>query len=392
MLPKHVYTSGTSGYKLYIKTLHRKGYSMLNLRQGKAKNLLENSINSALTAVETYNRPGSKFRLENYIVLMIIAWTKLFHAYFQSTIGEKYFYKEKNGHYKIIDGDKKAWELSECIKNYQKICDQADVLSNAVVANLKLFIGIRNKIEHRYWDGTTLDIILFGECQALLYNFENCIIRLFGNDYAINTCLAYALQFSHLRSKEQLISQRELLSKDMQDIKRYIDKYKTDLPQDVYDSQEYSIKLLQIPKVSNTNRSDLSVEYVNWNTLCEEDKEAYKKISIIIKDKKIVQNVSNNNMLKPSHVVEAVKTQVGIDMKTYHHTCLWKAFKIRPASDSKDKFETVDKYCVYDEPHDDYLYTMEWCSFVIKLFTKHGFTLDNLVAKCGTTLTLKDYE
>lgn len=148
---------------------------MLNLRQGKAQNLLENSLNSALTAVETYNRPGSKFRLENYIVLMIIAWTKLFHAYFQSTIGEKYFYKEKHGHYKIIDGDKKAWELSECIKNYQKTCDKADALSNAVVANLKLFIGIRNKIEHRFWDGTTLDIILFGECQALLYNFENCV-------------------------------------------------------------------------------------------------------------------------------------------------------------------------------------------------------------------------
>ena len=365
---------------------------MLNLRQGKAKNLLDNSINSALTAVETYNRPGSKFRLENYIVLMIIAWTKLFHAYFQSIIGEKYFYKEKNGHYKIIDGEKKAWELTECIKNYQKICDRVDSLSYAVVANLKLFIGIRNKIEHRFWDGTTLDIILFGECQALLYNYENCLIRLFGEDYSINTCLAYALQFSHLRSKEQIISQRELLSKDMQDIKRYIDKYKTDLPQEVYDSQEYSIKLLQIPKVSNTNRSDLSVEYVNWNTLCEEDKEAYKKISTIIKDKKIVQNVANNNMLKPSHVVAAVKAQVGIEMKTYHHTCLWKAFKIRPAPNSKDKFETVDKYCVYDEPHDDYLYTTEWCSLVIRLFSKYGFTLDNIAAKCKTTLILKDYE
>lgn len=97
-------------------------------------------------------------------------------------------------------------------------------------------------------------------------------------------------------------------------------------------------------------------------------------------------------MLKPSHVVEAVKTQVGIDMKNYHHTCLWKAFKIRPATDSKDKFETVDKYCVYDEPHNDYLYTIEWCSFVIKLFTEHGFTLDNLTAKCSASLSLKDYE
>ena len=45
---------------------------------------------------------------------------------------------------------------------------------------------------------------------------------------------------------------KELLSKDMQDIKKYIDKYKTDLPQDVFDSQEYSIKLLQIPKISNS--------------------------------------------------------------------------------------------------------------------------------------------
>lgn len=68
---------------------------MIVLRQGKAKNILENSINSALTAVETYNRPRVQFRIENYIILMIIAWTKLFHAYFQSEIGERYFYKEK---------------------------------------------------------------------------------------------------------------------------------------------------------------------------------------------------------------------------------------------------------------------------------------------------------
>lgn len=41
---------------------------MIVLRQGKAKNILENSINSALTAVETYNRPRVQFRIENYII------------------------------------------------------------------------------------------------------------------------------------------------------------------------------------------------------------------------------------------------------------------------------------------------------------------------------------
>lgn len=365
---------------------------MINLRQGKAKNLLDNSISSALTAVATYNTPGSKFRLENYIVLMIIAWTKAFHSYFQSTIGEKYFYKEKNGRYKIIDGDKKAWELTECIKYYQKSCAQQEKLSDAVVANLKLFIGIRNKIEHRFWDGSVLDILLFGECQSLLYNYENFIIHHYGEEYSINTCLAYALQFSHLRAKEQVISQRQLLSKDMQDIKKYIDKYKTDLTQEVYDSQEYSIKLLQIPKVSNTNRSDLSIEFVNWNTLSEADREAYKTISTIIKDKKITQNVANYNMLRPSQVAKAVKEKTGFDFRTHHHTYIWKAFNIRPTGESKDKFETNDKYCVYDEPHDDYLYTEAWVDFIVKLFQKYDFSLENIISKCSIPLNLKDYK
>ena len=160
---------------------------MITLRQGKAKTILENSVNSALTAVEVYNRPKTSFRVENYIILMVIAWTKLFHAYFQSTIGEKYFYKEKNGRYKVIDGEKKAWELKECIKHFQKTSTDYK-LSEAVVANLNFFVGIRNKIEHRYWESSALDILLFGECQSLLYNFENTLVALFGEDYSIAFC------------------------------------------------------------------------------------------------------------------------------------------------------------------------------------------------------------
>lgn len=363
---------------------------MIVLRQGKAKTILENSINSAFTAVETYNRPRTQFRIENYIILMIIAWTKLFHAYFQSTMGERYFYKEKNGRFKRIDGEKKAWELAECIKNYQKRKPE-NKLSEPVVANLKFFIGIRNKIEHRYWDSSALDILLFGECQSLLYNYENLVVELFGDDYSINTSLAYALQFSHLRANEQLMAQRELLSRDMQDIKKYIDKYKTDLPQEVYDSQEYSIKLLQIPKISNTNRSDLAVEFVNWNSLSDEDKDNYNKVTAIIKDKIIKQNVSNANMLKPIDVRNAVKEKTGEEISQSNHTDLWKAFSVRPNTKSDAKFDTLTKYCVYDEPHNDYLYTSEWVDFIVKLILEHGFKKDNIHNKCKGMLKIEDF-
>lgn len=47
---------------------------MIVLRQGKAKNILENSINSALTAVETYNRPRVQFRIENSLQIFCENW------------------------------------------------------------------------------------------------------------------------------------------------------------------------------------------------------------------------------------------------------------------------------------------------------------------------------
>ncbi|MGN0197252.1 MAG: DUF3644 domain-containing protein [Candidatus Gastranaerophilaceae bacterium] len=364
---------------------------MITLRQGKPKTILENSIQSALTAVETYNRPKTTFRMENYIILMVIAWTKLFHAYFHVTIGEKYFHKGKNGRYIIIDGEKKAWELKDCIKHYQKL-DPPYRLSDAVIANLNFFIGIRNKIEHRYWGSSALDILLFGECQALLYNYENMVVALFGEEYSLNTCLAYALQFSHLRSSEQLTAQRDLLSKDMQDIKKYIDKYKTDLPQEIFDSQEYSIKLLQIPKISNTNRSDLSVEFVNWNAISEDEKEAYRKVSTLIKDRIVRQQVSNANMLKPGDVIKAVKSKTGMEFNQSNHTDLWKAFNVRPASNSDAKFDTKAQFCIYDEPHNDYLYTSQWVDFIVKLLTVHGFSIENIRPKCKQSLNIDDYK
>lgn len=219
---------------------------MIVLRQGKAKNILENSINSALTAVETYNRPRVQFRIENYIILMIIAWTKLFHAYFQSEIGERYFYKEKNGRYKKIDGERKAWELTECIKEYQKMRKPYPNLTDPVVANLRFFIGIRNKIEHRYWDSSSLDI--------------------------------------------------------------------------------------------------------------------------------------------------SVEDKTGVKLSQSDHTLLWKSFRVRPTASSEAKFDTISKFCIYDEPHNDYLYTDAWVTFIAGLFEKHGFTKENIRTNCVQELKVTDYE
>jgi hypothetical protein len=78
----------------------------MSLHKGRTKRILLSSLDSSLLAVEIYNKPRTTFRTQAYLSLMVIAWTRLLHAYFNMTIGDKYYFKIK-GRYEIVDGEKK---------------------------------------------------------------------------------------------------------------------------------------------------------------------------------------------------------------------------------------------------------------------------------------------
>ena len=359
----------------------------MGLRKGKTKTTLEASIDSALLAVEVYNKPRTTFRSEAYISLMVIAWTRLFHAYFNSTIGDKYYHKGKNGRYIYVDGERKAWELSECIKKYNG-------LTEPVKKNIEFFIKLRNKVEHKHIEKNEIDTLIFGECQALLYNYENKLIELFGSKYALNEALAYSLQFSHLRTTGQNKASKSALSKDIAYIVSYVEKYRSSLPDEVFDTQEYSIKLLQVPKISNTNRSDAAIEFVRWDQLDGKDKETYEQIAVIIKDKKVKVEGANINRLRVSQVVNSVNERLGArTITTNTHTLLWKLFDVRPPYGVDDPFETNTEYCLYDEPHGDYVYLESWVGFIIQLFEAGKLSAEEIrkKARLGEKLKIDDY-
>jgi hypothetical protein len=361
----------------------------MQLRKGKTKTILESSIECALLAVEIYNKPRAPFRVESFITHMIMAWTKLFHAHFNHTIGDRFYYKKKNGRFELIDGERKAWELKTCITKYGG-------LTEAQKANLNFFIKLRNKIEHRQIAKDEIGIVIFGECQSLLFNYENKLIEFFGNDYALNESLAFALQFSRLRTSKQNISGKTLLSKEVKELKDFIDKYRDSITDDVFNSQEYSVKLIQVPKISNTNRNDLAVEFVNWNSLSNEDRENYEKVTAIIKDKVITKEVVNPGKLKPGDVIKQVSENTGFRLNHFDHKCLYYIFSIRPTSDDNgvDPFDTNIKYCHYDEVHDDYVYQDDWVIFLTMVISQNQIdrqtwkeNYDN-----GIKLEIDDYE
>lgn len=359
----------------------------MNLRKGKTKSILDSSIDSALLAVEIYNKPRTTFRSEGFITMMIIAWTRLFHAHFNTTIADKYYYKAKNGRYETIDGEKKAWELATCIKEY-------DELDNAVVSNLRFFIKLRNKIEHRHIEKREIDTLIFGECQSLLFNYESQLIKFFGNNYSINEALVYSLQFSQIRTNQQEKANRSALSKDLSEIVSFVEKYRNTLDEDTYNSQEYSIKLIQIPKISNTNRADTAVTFVKLDALSDEDKAAYEQLNVIIKDKTVRVEAANVRRLKPTEVIRQVnETLEGMTITQPLHAVLYKLFNIRPANGADDPFETQADFCLYDEPHKDYVYQQAWVNFIIHFMRTSNLKPSQLRLKLnkGETLSIDDF-
>jgi len=146
---------------------------------------LEKARAAALAAVKAYNKPGSYFRTAHYIVIMMMAWTALFHAIFFKN-GRRPWHRKKTAgkgvRYVYVDGEPKHWELSECLREYWTDKNPPER------ANLQFLVGLRHKIEHRHLP--ELDATLYGECQASLMNFDELLGAEFGTRYSLNESLA----------------------------------------------------------------------------------------------------------------------------------------------------------------------------------------------------------
>ena len=223
--------------------------------------LIKKSRESALTAVQIFNNPNILFKSETYIVLMIIAWTYLLHAYFKSSkIDYRYLDKsQSNGLRKIYqkrDGDYLYWDLSKSIKH------PSVPLSENCKNNLKFLIGLRNKIEHKM--ASELDDILSARFQACCLNYNKYIVEMFGDKYCIDKYLSFSLQFSRLNAE-----QRELLNEyDLPEtIETYIKTFDSGLTQEEYNSEEYATRYLFVPKTANrVGQSDRVIEFVKENS------------------------------------------------------------------------------------------------------------------------------
>jgi hypothetical protein len=337
----------------------------------EATSNLRKAREAALLAVDNYNRPGTVFRSANYIVLMIIAWTALFHAIFAKR-KIKLFYRKKNSRrFERIDGDYRTWELAECLRQYFKEANPP------LRKNLELFITLRNKIEHRFLP--ELDMDIFGECQAMLLNFEALVCEVFGERYALSASLAFALQFSKTTTPGQQKAMREAGKQQLQSVKRFIERFRSSLGDEAASDQAYSYKVFLIPKVgSHAKSSDVAVEFVKYDPSKPDEMKQYERVVALIKPKQV--SVANLGGLRAGDVVKQVAERIGRPFNFSSHMLCWKHFNTRPDSKSADPTACDNRHCYYDVVHKDYVFTPAWVEFLVSRLSDPA-TYDQVIRK-----------
>jgi len=321
---------------------------------------LEKAQTSALSAVENYNKPGIFFRTRTYVILMVIAWTSLFHAIFYWRNQKPWYIAKGSGRgtrYMKVDEEPKHWELSKCIKEYYR--DQ----NPPERKNLEFILRLRNKIEHRNYP--ELDPALYGECQSMLMNFEDVLVKEFGLEYALIENLAVSLQFSALRQKEQIKAIKSLEKSSAKDVLNFIQKYRAGLPPEILESSKYSLKVFLIPKLANRqSAADVAVEFVPYDPSKPDELKHLQKITAVIKEKRIP--IASKGLMRPSEVVNRLKACLPFRITMYTHTKAWKFYKARPERDSSNPEKTKSEFCVYDHLMEGYGYTETWVNFLCR--------------------------
>lgn len=219
--------------------------------------LLGKSQEAALAAIRVFNDPQVGFKSETFMVLMIIAWTYLLHAYYRGKGVEYRHYRQgpkRRAFERTRFGAHKYWELERCLN------DGSSPIDRDAANNLRFLIGLRHEIEHQMT--RSLDGYLSGRYQACALNYNDYLKKLFGKKYALDKYLAYSIQFIEL-AEEQLGGPKPE-GTIPERLRAYVAEFDGALSHDEYNSPRYSYRLLFKRKLVNRpGQADRVFEFID---------------------------------------------------------------------------------------------------------------------------------
>jgi hypothetical protein len=213
---------------------------------------IRKAIDIMKSAIMIYNNNTIMTRTESFIVLAVIAWTYLLHAYYRSISVNPVYLDQAGQPMMIDDGKPKFWELSYCVKHAQ--CP----LKPVEVKNLQYLIAIRNEIEHRSCDD--VNDAVQSKVQAAALNFVKFCDAKFGPRFNFSGDLPFTIQLTALKlTSPNALKGEEALSKVVSAVNKLIE---ADMSLAEYNDPAYAYRVHVIPKVTNNPKNaDQAVSY-----------------------------------------------------------------------------------------------------------------------------------
>jgi uncharacterized protein DUF3644 len=320
---------------------------------------LRASKDEVVLAVDLYNRVGQRRSLEAFVVHMHIGWLYLLHAEMLRE-GKDIRYWDSIGTQKRlvrVAGEPKTWDLQRCV-------EEKWPASSPVRQNIQFFIGLRNKIEHRHEAATA--VLIAGLAQAHILNYEEELTNAFGARESLADTLRFPLFLTSL-TDTGINALKRLNARVPRRTARYFDSFYGQLDSSVTQDNRFEFRVHLIPQLGPRTRADLAVNFVRLEDLSDQAKGELSQLGqtatvIVRKAERPVQNLGR---LRPRDVVSGVRKQwPAFNMGTFVHS--WQMWKVRPDSKSQDPADTDQRYCVYDQPHRDYVYTDAYVQRILK--------------------------
>ena len=339
--------------------------------------MLEGARDEALLAVDLYNQPRQPRRLEAFLVHMHIAWLYLLHASLRRQ-GVPYHYLLPNGRIDRVDGEPRTWDLAKCAAERWES-------NHPIRKNLELTVGLRNKIEHRYHESIAL--VTSGYAQALLINFEHEMTTEFGPTYSLGEDLRVPIFVGSMTALGQARMEglRDSLPKTTRD---FLAWFESDLVPEVTQDQRYEFRMTLVPKLGPKETADRAITFVREADLSDEERETLMQLgntgSVVVREQ--TRSVASAGLLKPSVVVREVSKQTPFKFNMKLFVDAWHITEVRPPSGDPHPERTDEKYCVYDEPHRDYLYTEAFVDKILREISSEA----NFTAFFGQPPTMKN--
>lgn len=333
--------------------------------------IVKASRDEACLAARLYNDPSEVRSFEAFVVHMHLAWLYLLHAELTRDGVDYRYHRNDNPRLLVkVDGEPKQWELAKCVSH------RWPTSADPTRLNLEFFIGLRNKIEHRYArQQDALTVMLGGHAQALLLNYEAELTSVFGVEESLATRLRFPVFIGSFTDSGER-SLRKLRRDLPAPLRTFIADFHSGLSEETQSDPRFELRLRVTNELAPKDPDALALRFTRYDDLTEDQKAAFVELGrqgvVITRERQ--RRVVGHGLKKPRLVAAEVAEAIPFVFNMNHFAKAWKALKIRPLAGAEHPEVTDEKYCVYDERHNDYGYTQAYVKKLIRECpTEQGF-------------------